>query len=294
MIKSNFHTHTNLCDGMDTPEDMVKTALSLGFTALGFSGHMDTEIHMDFDAYRKEILRLQAEYKDRIDILLGVELDTLYDPAIAQKAEYVIGSTHYIPVIQKDAGSGVTGRFLPPEEVKIPAAPQNVVAVDSSAEEIQRLCDEIYGGDWYALTRDYYRTEATVSNRFPCTFIGHFDLVTRFNDSMHAFDETDPRYTGPALEALEYLAGKGIPFEINCGAVNRGRKKELYPRMEFLRALHSFGAEIVISSDAHDRFHLNGGFDIAENAAREAGYDHCLTLRHNADGAVVWEETPLG
>ncbi len=71
MIKSNFHTHTNLCDGMDTPEDMVKTALSLGFTALGFSGHMDTEIHMDFDAYRKEILRLQAEYKDRIDILLA-------------------------------------------------------------------------------------------------------------------------------------------------------------------------------------------------------------------------------
>ena len=36
---SNFHTHTCLCDGKDTPEELVLRALELGCPALGFSGH---------------------------------------------------------------------------------------------------------------------------------------------------------------------------------------------------------------------------------------------------------------
>ena len=42
---------------------------------------------------------------------------------------------------------------------------------------------------------------------------------------------------------------QGVPFEINCGGVNRGRKAELYPRHELLHALHDFGGEILINSD---------------------------------------------
>ena len=35
----NLHTHCTHCDGKDTPEEMIETALSLGFTGLGFSAH---------------------------------------------------------------------------------------------------------------------------------------------------------------------------------------------------------------------------------------------------------------
>ena len=39
MIKSNFHTHTYFCDGKDSPEEMVLSAIERGFTTLGFSIH---------------------------------------------------------------------------------------------------------------------------------------------------------------------------------------------------------------------------------------------------------------
>ena len=44
--KRNYHTHTDFCDGQNTPEEMAEAAAKKGFTALGFSGHSYT----DFDA----------------------------------------------------------------------------------------------------------------------------------------------------------------------------------------------------------------------------------------------------
>ena len=41
-ISSNPHIHTNFCDGENTPEEMVKAAIRIGFTALGFTGHSPT------------------------------------------------------------------------------------------------------------------------------------------------------------------------------------------------------------------------------------------------------------
>ena len=98
MLRANYHTHTTFCDGDNTAEEMVDRALELGFEQLGFSGHMDEEIHMDWRAYKAEIERLKGAYAGRLDIICGVELDTLYDPTSCPGAEYLIGSTHYLDV----------------------------------------------------------------------------------------------------------------------------------------------------------------------------------------------------
>jgi len=272
MLKANFHTHTILCDGSDEPEQVVTQALAYGFTQLGFSGHMDPDIRMNFPQYKAEVLRLREKYRDRIDILLGVELDTLYaDPSCAMEAEYVIGSTHFID--------------LPTTEN---------LSVDFSEEMLEKTAKEFFSGDYYALAKAYYETEAKVCDRFRPTFIGHFDLVTRFNDAMHFLDESDPRYIGPAMETLEYLAReKNVPFEINCGAVNRGRKKEFYPNHFFLKALRDFGGEIFISSDAHQKELLNGAFEEAVREAIACGFTHTNILKHDGNGNVVTEQIPL-
>jgi histidinol-phosphatase (PHP family) len=249
---------------------MVRQALDLGFRHLGFSGHMDEEIHMDWDAYVADIARLRARYGDRLDILCGVELDALYDPACCPGAEYVIGSTHYL-------------------DVDVPFSR----AVDWSPEASQRLCDECFGGDWYALCRAYFELEATVFDRTRCTFVGHFDLVTRFNDEMRSFDEDDPRYLAPALEAMEHLVGQGVPFEVNCGAHNRGRKEELYPRRSLLAALHDMGGEIFINSDAHQAAVLNGSFDVAVERAIACGFTHVNVLVHSPMGEVEARQLAL-
>lgn len=297
MIRANYHTHTVMCDGTNTAEEMVQQALALGFEHLGFSGHMDPDIHMDWEAYKKEIRRLREKYRGRLDILMGVECDTLFDPALIPGAEYIIGSTHMVDV---PCNLGYIGgkSLLPGNSDARPrlaggADPGRPVSVDSSGEDMRMLADLYFGGDYYALARNYYEVEAQVYDRLHCTFVGHFDLVTRFNDSMHFLDETDSRYTGPALEAMDYLVSEGVPFEINCGAVNRGRKKDFYPNTMLLRHLREMGGEILISSDAHQKEKLNGAFDQAVNHAVECGFTHTNLLVHDEYGKVVWKQEAL-
>lgn len=271
MLRANYHTHTTFCDGSSTADEQAERALELGFFALGFSSHVDPGIPMDWDAYTREIHRLQQEHKGQLDILVGAELDNLWDRSHCPGAEFVIGSTHYIPV----DGEALDG------------------CVDYEPEVSIRCCHQYFGDDWYALTRAYYDFEAQVYDRTQCTFVGHFDLVTRFNDQLYAFDEEDPRYLTPALEAMEHLVSQGVPFEINCGAFNRRRKAELYPRRSLLRALHDFGGEILITSDAHDASLLNGGFETAIERSIACGFTHVNVLEHDASGEVTFRQLAL-
>ncbi len=276
MLRANFHTHTTLCDGISTPEEMARRAALLGFTQLGFSGHMDPDNHMDMNLYRNRIHALQEQYRGKIDILMGIELDTVYNPVYARQVEYTIGSTHF-PDVACNRGY----------------ESDRPLSVDDSPEDLQLLADRYFGGDFYQLARCYYETEAQVYDRLHCTFIGHFDLITKFNDQMHVLDETNPRYTRPAIETMAYLVEEGVPFEINCGAVNRGLKKEFYPNSFFLRALHDMGGEILINSDAHQAELLNGAFDRAVKQAVACGFTHTNILVHGENGAVSWRSLPL-
>ena len=298
MLRANFHTHTTRCDGSSTPEDMARRAVSLGFTQLGFSGHMDPDNHMDMNLYRNRIHALQEQYRGKIDILIGIELDTVYNPVYARQVEYTIGSTHFPDVACNRGyeGAGLqpsNGGACEPEGGRNRSGSERPLSVDGSPEDLQLLADRYFGGDFYQLARCYYETEAQVYDRLHCTFIGHFDLITKFNDQMHVLDETDPRYTRPALETMAYLAEEGVPFEINCGAVNRGLKREFYPNSFFLRALHDMGGEILINSDAHQAELLNGAFDRAVNQAAACGFTHTNILVHGENGAVSQRSLPL-
>ena len=80
MITTNFHTHSTFCDGADTPEEMVLTAIEKGLTALGFSGHSylyrDRSFAMNSETerlYIKTVLELKEKYKDKIQIFCGIE-----------------------------------------------------------------------------------------------------------------------------------------------------------------------------------------------------------------------------
>ena len=264
---TNYHTHTTLCDGKNTPAEVAETAYRKGFDALGFSGHMDPSIHMDWPRYMWEITALQKQYQGRMDILLGVELDQVWKDAPVPGAEYVIGSTHFIPLPDGHLG-----------------------CVDWTWEESNRVCRTYYGGDWYRFTAAYYAAEAQVWEKTRCDILGHFDLVTRFNHERPSFDEADPRYLGPAMDALEALAATGAVFEVNCGAYNRNRRRDFYPARPLLRRLRELGAEVCLSSDAHQAELLDGGFADAKEALRACGFDHVVCSRHGADGRLLRAE----
>ncbi len=329
-LKANYHTHTTFCDGSDAPEAVVQAALRKGFTHLGFSGHMDPGVTMDYAAYAQEICRLQSAYRDQIDILRGAELDNVYDPSCvageevhssagavpsavqkdrtlsdapsvhsgeafrAPGAEYTIGSTHFVPV----PGSSVWSTPAAFGTHREGSENWDLIGVDGDIGLLHDQCRQYYGGDFYALSADYYRFEAMVAARLHPTFIGHFDLITRFNDLSradggHFLDETSERYLLPARRAMEALVPYGLPFEINCGAVNRGRKKELYPRPELLRHLHALGGEILISADAHQKELLDGDFEEAMELAHWAGFTHTNLLVREVQASTEFHDAAM-
>lgn len=235
MIPSNYHTHTTYCDGKNTPEEMVLEAVRLGCPEIGFSGHSYTAFEdvccMTLEGTReyKECIReLQKKYAGRIRIWLGVEQD-YYSEEPTEDYDYVIGSVHYV---KKD------GEYL---------------TVDCSAQVQREIVRRHYQGDFYGFIEDYYNIVSDVYNRTRCQIIGHFDLITKFNENNCLFDTSHPRYRAAAGRALEILMKTPAAFEINTGAVARGYRSRPYPEDWILEKLKAGGAKICRNSDSHAR-----------------------------------------
>lgn len=260
-LRADFHTHTVYCDGANTPVQMAEAAWRMGFTDFGFSGHEDFSfctpgfglVPERFEQYRKEILQLKEQYAGRMNIYLGIERDCL-GPGTGE-AEYVIGSTH---CIEKNG---------------------NYVSVDDTEEGLCRDVERLWGGDWYAFARDYFELEATVGERTRCDWVGHFDLLTKFNERDRHFDTKRDDYIEPALTAMKRLCREGLPFEINTGAISRGYRTVPYPSAFLLKELCSMGGRIIITSDSHSARTIGWQFDMAQKLAWECGFRKTLVLK---------------
>ena len=267
---SNLHTHTRYCDGADTPREMILAAIDLGMDTLGFSGHSTTFFdptpcmsEQGTRDYRTEITALKQEFSDRLTVLLGIEQDIFADHT-AVGYDYVIGSVHYL----KTAGG--------------------YVPVDLSAEELTESVQRDFGGDIYRLTAAYFETVATVADRTDCDIIGHFDLIAKLNEGGRLFDEQDPRYLRPAIDALDHLLSKDVIFEINTGAISRGYRRIPYPFPVFLHRIAEKRGRVTLSSDAHRKEHLLHGFSDAKRIAKAAGIGSIEVM--TGDG---WIEQPI-
>ena len=82
MNYSNYHTHSNLCDGKASREELGQKAIELGGPEIGVSGHSYTSFDEDYcmsveqyKEYMDEIRRLQVAYGGKIRILAGIEQD---------------------------------------------------------------------------------------------------------------------------------------------------------------------------------------------------------------------------
>jgi len=234
---SNFHTHTRYCDGRDTPAEMVQAAWAFKCPALGFSEHCMTDpplFGMKKDAsraYRREIDDLRKEYEGRVEVILGIEQDI--DQGLPEEGyRYVIGSVHYL---------------IPGEEA---------YPIDHSAEYQLKAVKEAYGGDFYAYVEAYYKRIVTVCEETGCDIIGHFDLISKFNQDNALYDTSHPRARRAAEEALETLLEKDAVFELNTGAVARGYRKEGYLEDWMLECIREKGKPVLLTTDCHDRRNL--------------------------------------
>ena len=110
MYKQNLHTHSVLCDGKNTLEELVETAIELKFDSLGFSIHTKMPFATDYPLpptdyreYQKQVHALKEKYRGKIDLYAGLEIDAL-SQVDTTNYDYIIGSVHYLQVGDNNLG----------------------------------------------------------------------------------------------------------------------------------------------------------------------------------------------
>ena len=226
LVQSNFHTHTYRCmHASGTDEQMVQAAIKEGFRVLGFSDHSPWKYGSDFVArmrmttgqfaeYATSVRTLQEKYKDKVEILLGLEaeyfpdyMDWFVDFLIKEKVDYVILGQHYHGSDEYGVYFGRADRSL-----------------------FETYIDDCIRG----LETGIY------------SYLAHPDLPLRGMD----WDEG----MRPGFERLcKYCADHDIPLEYNVLGMQVGRKMghEGYPSDRFWKIAEKYRCQAIIGMDAH-------------------------------------------
>lgn len=264
---ANFHMHTTFSDGKNTPEEIVEMAIKQGFCSIGFSDHAYTPYDLrycmkDEQGYRREIQRLKEKYKKDIQIYLGVEEDSR---VIVNRAnyDYIIGSCHYISFGDK------------------------INIMDSNYEYFSTCLKKI-GGDAMALAENYFQHFCAYILKRKPDIIGHFDLITKFEEQQRNDYLSNNAYWAMAERyLLQALKSESI-FEINTGLVTRGFRTTFCPHERLLYLIYKNKGKVTISSDAHELKNLQSYFIEVNALLKEIGFRDIYILQNGE-----WVKKPI-
>ena len=262
--KQNLHIHTNYTDGKDAPEEIVMMAMERGFASIGFSEHTYLKYssyprQLNFakmEQYKQEIKDLKVKYQNEIDIYCGLEYD-FYSDVDTSGLDYVIGAVHYL-----DCERGI-------------------LTFDRGLSETLDYVKENFGGSGLSFAKKYFETVARLPEKGRIDIIGHFDLLAKNNEQGRFIDTSAKEYLDLGMQAIHDLKGKIDLFEINTGAISRGYTAVPYPQMEFLKEFRRLGYGVVVTSDCHDKNHIDCFYDEAEQLLLAAGFTSKFILTAN-------------
>lgn len=260
--KINFHTHCTFCDGKNTPEEIILSAIQKKFTVLGFSSHSMTPYSSDWhlppqnhDNYVNTIHSLAEKYKNQIEILCGFEVDYIKDSALPSVKKYqkyspdfIIGSVHYLGSLEQN------------------------YTVDDSTELVKEGLERIYKNDGKKVVCEYFECQREMLKKGNFQIWGHPDLVRKRNGILHFFDENESWYKDQIKETIKIAKKTDVVAEINSGAISRKCMDDFYPSKYFLTLLYEAKIPVCLSSDAHSADALDCSFERAMAEAKEIGY----------------------
>ncbi len=261
MITSSLHNHCSLCDGKDSPEEMLSAACKAGIKDFGFSSHS----YASFDSsasvagerqYIRAIEDVRSSRRDLpINVYLGAEED-LYAPlAFREEYDYVIGAAHYI-----ENGGRLYG-------------------VDVSERITAECVSEAFGGDGMRFAQAYYDNVLAAAAKRP-DILAHFDLIRKCGAV--AVDFASAAYRDLAADYLAACLKTGVVFELNYGAVARGRLSSPYPDEFLLKRISEKSGRVTVSTDCHDARKIAFGLSEGEEYLKSLGFRYVTVMRGGA------------
>ncbi|WP_010271157.1 histidinol-phosphatase [Paenibacillus senegalensis] len=266
-MKFDLHTHHDRCGHAEgTIRDYIEAAIQADFQVIGISDHspyfaseVDQEkpgiamAKSDFSNYISEVLRLKEEYKDRIEVLLGVESDFFPQHADLYKQmyepypfDYIIGSVHFtggVSIFNKNRWKGLT----------------QVQQIQAKEEYYQRIAESARSGMFQIL--------------------GHIDAMKGY------YPEFSNLPTKMVEETLKIIGDTGIAIEINTS----GKTKSCggwYPADDILEKALYYKVPVTFGSDAHIPSRIGDEWELVQQKLREIGYKEWVFYRQKQPVSV--------
>jgi len=257
----DYHVHTSLCNHANgTMEQYVRRAVEIGLTEICFLDHLTLHekgrrlsmSSAELPFYYHAARRLANQYKDRIQVKVGLEVDILPDHVdqinkiISPFAfDVIAGSVHFI------------------QDINIVSTKE----IDPRREEagMEYLCER------------YLKTLDDLIDADMVDMICYLDVVKKFGRRPPAiFDEKFD-------EILSKISYKKIVLELNTSGYNHAAS-EFYPATPLLIKCFKKGIHMTLGSDAHTPDSVGQHFDEAINLLISIGYRHvCAFTRRSRD-----------
>ncbi|SFV66208.1 Histidinol-phosphatase [hydrothermal vent metagenome] len=248
----DLHNHTPLCNHAEGAiEEYIEAAIKRGTKVFGFSDHapmdFDPKYRMKFEemqSYEADVKAAKEKYKDKIEILLGYEVDYLEghmdERVLYADVDYLIGSVHFI---------------------------------DEWGFDNPEFIGHYEHTDIDAIWQKYFDTVEAMAKTGFFNIVGHLDLIKIFK----FMPKKDIKEI--AKDALLAIKESNMVLEINAAGY-RKPIGEAYPSKELLEVAFALGIDITLASDAHkpDQIGLHNEKVIA--LAKSVGYQKCAYFRN--------------
>jgi histidinol-phosphatase (PHP family) len=281
---SSMHTHTIFCDGHDDVETMCRAACEKDLCAVGFSAHapiykktgIDSDWHLKeekVDEYVSEVLAAKKRWQGKLEVFLGYEVDYIkgmrspLDSDIrAINPDFLIGSVHYI----------------------LPANGAPPFTVDGPLEEFEKGLKEGFNGNAGALMNCYYDNVLQMTEEGGFDILAHADLIKKNCQDKNLWNENDEFIRQKEIAAA--LSRAGLAAEVNTGGINRGKIRDVYPSLPFLRSLREKNVPVIITADAHCARDIRGNYDIALQTLKYADFSEHMIFIIKKNDKTMWKK----
>ena len=286
----NYHTHSRYCDGKGELREYVEYALSRGFVSLGFSGHAPVPFPSTFAIkddeyinYCNEVRQLQQEYKGRIDIKLGLEIDYIpglqedFKPLVEKGGlDYVIGGVHLLTnPADVDSLRHMLTEQSERDDVR-KQIPYKLWFIDGPRQETyDNGLHHIFHDDIRAGVKAYFNQQCSMIEQNHPTIVAHPDKIVMHNRERY-FKSDEKWYRDLLFETLHLIKESGCICEINTRGLYKGRHIDYYPSKEAIRYMNSLNIPVLVGTDAHQPTDLDR-FEGAYDFLKEIGYRQIVT-----------------